>query len=138
MRVAIRIALGIAVLFFFVHSRADTIYRCERDGVTTFSDRPCGADAQTYEPDMSRVSEYEAVPAAFTARVQSKSAPEKHPRSEPSIAEMQAKHAAECRRIHESLGAVRDKMRAGYNAKQGERLKERERKLNQSRREKRC
>jgi hypothetical protein len=51
---------------------------------------------------------------------------------------MQAKHAAECRRIRESLGAVRDKMRAGYNAKQGERLKERERKLNESRRAKRC
>jgi hypothetical protein len=51
---------------------------------------------------------------------------------------MQAKHAAECRRIHESLSAVRDKMRAGYNAKQGERLKERERKLNESRREKHC
>ena len=138
MRVAIRIALGIAVLFFFANGRAETIYRCERDGVTTFSDRPCGADARTYEPDLSRVSEYKAAPAIFTAHAQSKPIREKRLTSEPSIAEAQAKHAAACRRIQESLGVVRDKMRAGYTAKQGERLKERERKLNESRREKRC
>ena len=138
MRVAIRIAVGIAVLFFFATGRADTIYRCEHEGVATFSDRPCGADAQTYQPDVSRVSEFKAVPATLSEYAQSKNVQVNHSRSEPSIAEMQAKHAAECRRIRDSLGAVRDKMRAGYNAKQGERLKERERKLNESRRAKRC
>src|SRR4051794_4957130 len=101
MRVAIRIALGLAVLFFFAAGRAETIYRCEQAGTLTFSDRPCGADARTYEPNVSRVSEYKAVPATSTPRAQSSS--EKRSRSEPSIAEMQAKHAAECRRIHDSL-----------------------------------
>jgi hypothetical protein len=136
MRVAIRIALGLAILFLFANGRADTIYRCEQDGALTFSDRPCGTDAQTYEPDVSRVSEYKPVPTKAAAHAQRRT--ETHTRSEPSITETQAKHAAECRRIHDSLGAVRDKMRAGYNAKQGERLKERARKLNESRREKRC
>ena len=136
MRVAIRIALGLAVLFFFVTGRAETIYRCEQDGTLTFSDRPCGADARTSEPNVSRVSEDKPVPAASIAQAQSHS--EKRSRSEPSIAEVQAKHAAECRRIRDSLGDVRDKMRAGYNAKQGERLKQRERKLNETRRAKRC
>jgi hypothetical protein len=136
MRVAVRIAVGIAVLFFFANGHAETIYRCSQGGTLTFSDRPCGADAQTYEPDVSRVSEYKSVPATFTSRAQSR--PQKHQQSGPSIAQEQAKHAAECKRIHDSLAAVRDKMRAGYNAKQGERLKEREHKLNESRREKRC
>ena len=138
MRVAIRIAVGVAVLFFFANSHAETIFRCKLEGVVTFSDRPCGADAQTYQPNTSRVSEYEPVPAALTAHAQKTSAPEKHTRAAPSIAEVQAKHAADCMRIRDSLGAVRDKMRAGYNAKQGELLKDRERKLNESRRAKRC
>jgi hypothetical protein len=136
MRVAVRIALGLAVLFFFAQGRADTIYRCERGGTRTFSDRPCGVDAEKYQPDLSRVSEYKPVPASFTARTQTR--PVKQSRSGASIAETQAKHADECRRIHEALAAVRSKMRAGYNAKEGERLNERERKLNTSRRDKRC
>jgi hypothetical protein len=136
MRVAIRIALGLAVFFFFANGRAGTIYRCEQNGILTFSDRPCGADAQTYEPDVSRVSEYKPEPTTFVANAPARE--KQRSRSVPSTAEVQAKHAAECRRIHDSLGAIRDKMRAGYNAKQGERLKERERKLNESRREKRC
>jgi hypothetical protein len=137
MRVAIRIALGLAVLFFFVETRAGTIYRCELDGAVTFSDRPCGSDAKKYEPDASRVSEFKPVPARFASSVHTKSPPRQR-RTEPGIAAAQAKHAEECRRIHDSLRAIRAKMRAGYTAKEGERLKERQQKLNVSRRMKHC
>jgi hypothetical protein len=137
MRVAIRIALGLAVLFFLVETRADTIYRCELDGAITFADRPCGVDAKKYEPDTTRVSEFKSVPVSHESSVHIQSRPP-HSRVSPSIAESQTAHAEECRRIHDSLSAVRSKMRAGYTAKEGERLKEREQKLNASRRAKRC
>lgn len=139
MRVAIRIVLGLAVLFFFVETRADTIYRCAHDDVVTFSDRPCGIDAQVYEPDTSRVSEVKSAPSAFVATAAHTQGRSPRPsQSGPSIAESQAKHAEECRRIHDSISTIRSKMRAGYRAKEGERLKEREQKLNASRRAKRC
>ncbi|HEU4600933.1 MAG TPA: hypothetical protein VFS24_03140 [Steroidobacteraceae bacterium] len=136
MRVAVRIVVGLAILFFFAYARADTIYRCDSGGTITFSDRPCGADAQKFEPNLNLVSHYEPVATHVVTEVQSRPVKEAPP--DASIAQLQAKHAEECRRIRESLGTIRSQMRAGYNAKQGERMKERERKLNESRRAKRC
>jgi hypothetical protein len=136
MRIAVRIVVGLAILFFFVYGRADTIYRCDINGTVTFADRPCGADAQKFEPNLDRVTNYEPVATHVVSEVHSR--PVKQAQSDPSIAQLQAKHAEECRRIRESLGTIRSKMRAGYNVKQGERLKERERKLNESRRAKHC
>ena len=41
-----------------------TIYRCEVDGVATFSDRPCGDQSSAYEPDAALVSTYTAPPTS--------------------------------------------------------------------------
>ena len=35
---------------------ASPIYRCELNGITTFSDRPCAADSSEYVPNDQRVS----------------------------------------------------------------------------------
>jgi hypothetical protein len=119
-------------------SAASPIYRCEVSGVTTFSDRPCAADSSEYVPDDQRVStvKVEHVAAATQTRPATRakgSAPAKG-----SIAADQLKHKEECARIDRSLGDIRSKMRAGYDGKEGERLRERQRKLTLDRREKKC
>jgi Domain of unknown function (DUF4124) len=119
-------------------SAASTIYRCEMNGVKTFSDRPCAADSPEYVPDDQRVStvKVEGVPSLTQTRPAARSkasAPGKG-----SIAADQLKHKEGCARIDRSLSEIRSKMRAGYDAKQGERLRERQRKLTLDRREKKC
>lgn len=114
------------------------IYRCEHGGVMTFSDQPCGAQAQTYEADTSRVSIYEGRPAA---RTESRPQPKKRAPSASrrgSIADDQAKHKADCAKLADASREVRDKMRSGYNAKEGERLKARQAKLAERARRERC
>jgi hypothetical protein len=55
-----------------------------------------------------------------------------------SVAADQARHKAECERVTQSLRDIRSKMRAGYNAREGERLRERQDKLEQKRRAAGC
>ena len=119
-------------------SAGSPIYRCELNGVKTFSDRPCAADSSEYVPDDQRVStvKVEHVAAPIPSRPATRAK-----RSAPgtgSIAADQLKHKKDCARIDRSLGEIRSKMRAGYDAKQGERLRERQRKLTLDRREKKC
>lgn len=49
-----------------------------------------------------------------------------------------AKHKAACARLEQGLRDVRSKMRTGYGAKEGERLKQRQRQLNNRRRLEKC
>ena len=113
------------------------IYRCTVGGVTTFSDRPCAAEAVPYEPDTSRISTYDPPPASRTptSAQPSRSAPA---RRRASGREDQVRHAAACERLRNSLRDVAARMRAGYNAKQGEQLRERKRRLEQQRRAQKC
>lgn len=114
-----------------------TLYRCTVGGVTTFSDRPCEPDAVPYEPDTSRVSTYTPPPASPAA----KSAVEPRiPRSRArdSAGEDQARHAAVCDRLRSGLKDIAARMRAGYNVKQGEQLRERKARLEAQRRAQRC
>jgi len=119
-----------------------TVFRCEVSGVLTFSDRPCGPDAQVHEPDNTRVSTFVAPPLADPptklSRVSAKAARRDDAKQTESIAALQAKHKERCVRIERSLRDIRSKMRAGYDAKQGERMKDRQRKLNQERRDEKC
>ena len=117
---------------------ASPIYRCEVSGVTTFSDRPCSAESSVYVPDDQRVStvKVEGVPSPALTRPTARS--QAHAPGKGSIATDQLKHKEDCARIDRSLGDIRSKMRAGYDAKQGERLRERQRKLTLDRREKKC
>ena len=113
-----------------------TIYRCEIGESITFSDRPCDAGAQRYEPDTSRITTYAPPPAAPI-----RPAPRAQPhaaRKNGSIAAAQAKHAAECARLRTKLDELHSKMRAGYGVREGERLRERKSSLQDRLRANRC
>jgi hypothetical protein len=115
------------------------IYRCTVNGVAVFSDTPCATDAQIYELDTSRISTYSSA-ATVNAQVSPVRIKNKPPRARTvdSIATDQARHAAQCVKISDSLRELRSKMRAGYGAKQGERLRERQLKLENRRRTEKC
>ncbi|HEY7638474.1 MAG TPA: DUF4124 domain-containing protein [Steroidobacteraceae bacterium] len=112
------------------------VYRCTVDGVTVFSDRPCEPGAAAYEPDTSRISTYSPPPATATQASAQPRADRK--RRGAAIAEEQARHAALCERLRSGLKDVAARMRSGYNAKQGEQLRERKSKLEQQRRAQKC
>jgi hypothetical protein len=113
------------------------VYRCTVGGVTTYSDRPCSPDAAAYQPDTSRVSTYDPPPvsqAAPSAQPARASPARKHG----SGHDDQARHAAACVRLQNSLRDVAARMRSGYNVKQGEQLRARKAKLEQQRRAEKC
>ncbi len=123
---------------YAVNAHGDAqIFRCVVDDVVTFSDRPCAADAVQHLPNDQWVSTVKVEQTASGVRsVPPVSRLRKS--SGRSIAADQAKHKENCARIERSLRDMRSQMRAGYDAKQGERLRERQRRLNDERREKRC
>ena len=118
-------------------ARSATIYRCSVDGVATFSDRPCGDRSSAYEPDAALVSTYTAPSTSVAPDRARRSSPRPIARGS-SIAAVQAKRAEECQRIQASLRDIRSRMRAGYNAKEGERLRARQERLEDQRRSQRC
>jgi hypothetical protein len=112
------------------------VYRCIVGGVTTYSDRPCAPEAVPYQPDASRVSTYESPPPS---RETTPAAPaRKSPTRKRADGADQGRHDAACERIRNSLREVAGRMRAGYDVKQGERLRERKAKLEQQRRAQKC
>ena len=113
------------------------VYRCAVGGVTTYSDRPCAPDAAPYQPDTSRVSTYDPPPVS-KATVPAEPARRSPARQRGSSQQDQVRHAAACERIHNSLRDVAARMRSGYNAKQGEQLRQRKAKLEQQRRTQKC
>ncbi|HMN44761.1 MAG TPA: hypothetical protein PKE27_09325 [Povalibacter sp.] len=107
------------------------IYRCETAAGVVFADRPCGPDSEPYSPDLDSVSVMTTVPAQpVTTRAA----------SSPRRTAIEAKdtRAEACARIDQSLRKIASTMRAGYSARQGERLKERKRDLETQRRARRC
>jgi hypothetical protein len=114
---------------------AVSIYKCEVGGVLTFSDRPCSPQAELHELDGTAVNTYDAPPVA-----PSKSKPRSAARKTiSSRADAQPDKRTEvCARVGRSMKEVRSKMRAGYSAKEGERLRERLAKLKAQGRESRC
>lgn len=119
-------------------SAASPIFRCEVSGVTTFSDRPCAADSSEYVPDDQRVSTVKAEHVSAPTQTRPVTRRKSSVPGKGSIAADQLKHKEECARIDRSLGEIRSKMRAGYDAQEGERLRERQRKLTLDRRGKKC
>jgi hypothetical protein len=116
---------------------AVAVYRCTVQDVTVFSDRPCEPAAARYEPDTSRVSTYTppapgpsppAIPEPRTRRG----------RASTAASADQVRHATDCARLRTSLKEVAARMRAGYDAKQGEQLRERKAKLEAQRRARKC
>jgi hypothetical protein len=64
--------------------------------------------------------------------------PRKSPTRRRAAGADQVRHDAACDRIRNSLKEVAQRMRAGYDVKQGERLRERKAKLEQQRRAQKC
>lgn len=133
-----------AVLAAFAVAQADpvslrVIYRCEVAGVVTFSDRACGAESQEYEADAGRVSTYAPPAASQKVVVKTKQKPRgKRAGGSRSSQDSQAKRVADCERIRLALRDIRAKMRSGYGVKEGERLRERQGKLEKRRRAGHC
>jgi hypothetical protein len=111
-------------------SSNSAIYRCEAEGVITFSDRPCDASARQYAPDSSRISTYEAPAVRHSESGRKQKNPRKsHGSTRGTAVNSQAKRAAACDKVRNALKDIRARMRAGYGAKEGERLREREQTL---------
>ncbi len=120
----------------FAQAAATTIYRCIEHDAVTYSDRPCGSTATEYEANEARISILEVAPPAIAKRMRTTA---KQVRSQDgSIAIAQAKRSEQCSKLERSLREIRSKMRAGYDAKEGERLKERQRKLTAQQRDLKC
>jgi hypothetical protein len=114
------------------------IYRCKVAEVVTFSDVPCEADAKRYQADLSRLSTYTPPPTLPSTRITVKRPIPRRSESSRSAAESKAKQLEECERITQSLRDIRSTMRTGYTAREGERLRSRQDKLEDQRRKKRC
>jgi hypothetical protein len=115
---------------------APSIYKCEVDGVMTFSDRLCGGDAELHVPGETVVNTYAAPPATSkpersTRKPAAKRAPARTDRAE-------AKRVESCARYARNLKEIRSRMRAGYTAKEGERLRVRQEQVRESQRAARC
>lgn len=111
------------------------IYRCTDQGGTVYSDRPCAENAAPHEIDDSRVTVYTPAPTESRAPT---AKPTKAKRAKAGRLPDPAKHEATCARLEQGLRDVRTKMRTGYGAKEGERLKERQRQLDRRRRTEKC
>jgi hypothetical protein len=128
--------LWIALLYPFLQPAAAIaadrpIFRCETPTGIVFADRPCGATSQPYSPDLATVSVMSTVQADPV-----KVRPAPKPRTS-AVATRDSK-AESCARIEQSLRKILSAQRAGYTAKQGERLNERKRDLDNQRRALRC
>jgi len=114
-------------------SGATPVYRCVVNDVTIFSDQPCDAAAQRYEPEAALNTS--DAPARTPARAVRTEPQRSKIRIEPQKLRKQAEM---CASLTQSLAEIRSKMRAGYRAKEGEKLREREAKLKQQARREKC
>jgi hypothetical protein len=100
------------------------IYRCHVDGVLTFADRPCDTASDIHEIDTDGINT-SAAPAEAKTSKKSATKPERR-RSGSTKAGDPTKALETCNRLSQSLRDIRSKMRGGYKASEGERLKERQ------------
>lgn len=129
-------ALAVAFAAAEAHSQT-SVYRCVTDGVATYSDRPCAAEATTVTVASDYVSVYQpqALPKQPTRRPASPSQRRLKP-DRSNNAALEKKEA--CAKLASSLDAIHSKLRAGYSAKEGIRLEDRRRSLKAKARELRC
>jgi len=137
------LALGLGLLASACFAKDPTevqrIFRCEVDGRIVFGDRPCVTVPST-EVVLGPTNSYHAVaPAAAspTARKFAASDDQTTRQSDAIVAEQQ-RAKLNCQRLADQLVNIENTMRSGYSGKQGERLRERQRQLEQRRRTERC
>jgi hypothetical protein len=115
---------------------ATSIYKCELDGVVTFSDRPCGNEIEPHTLDQTAMNTYEA-PAVAVDKQRRVAAPAKK-RSPVRADRSEAKRVASCARYARRMKEIRSKMRSGYSAKEGEQLRLRQEQLREDQRAAKC
>lgn len=114
------------------------IYRCAVEGGVVYTDRPCEGGAEPHEIDDSRVTIYAPEPAAEPAPIATPTKQSKVRRAKSGLAADPDQHRIDCLKIEQRLRDVRTRMRTGYGAREGERLKVRQRQLNEQRRAQKC
>jgi hypothetical protein len=114
------------------------IYRCQSKEGATFSDRPCGSQAEPYEADTSRVSSYAPGPVPAAKEKPKPSTTRRRTATDKAAANGAQRRAEVCSKIRQGLADIRTAMRTGYTARKGEQLKARKAKLTQRARAERC
>lgn len=115
---------------------SEPIYRCTENGRTVLTDRP--TDPSVCQPLAAPSSNTFAAPAVSSASRTAAVKTERMPKQDESIAAGQLKAKQRCERIEQRLDQIASKMRSGYTAKQGEKLREQREQLEASRRIERC
>ena len=128
------------LMFIFVGSNqvsADPVtqvFECNINGQRVFSDHACGDDA--VQRDVAVANRMDAVKVTGNKSSEANSS---RPSRRPAAGnDEHDKRRQQCARIQKSREALMDKMRAGYTARQDERLHTRLRKLNDDYFELRC
>ena len=128
--------IAMVLLAGHAHAAERSIYRCVDAGVTTFTDRPCGVSTQVYSYEVS-VPVVEEPSAVVKPAAAAKTPPSRKPRGERAEPGTSAREA-NCERIQGQLQQLRARMRAGYGAAEGERLREQQRTARARARQLRC
>jgi hypothetical protein len=140
---SLALLLAACLMVFRAHSADRTIYRCVLAGVTTFSDRPCGESIEIHSLESSTTVTPAVPKSGATASVSELTQDAAKPvRAAPAARANSPNHkdsrARECVRLDAELRRLRARMRAGYRAAEGDRLRERQRTANARRRELQC
>jgi hypothetical protein len=135
------LGLGLIGSTCFAANPADAqrIFRCEFNGRTIYSDQPC-ATAPSTEVVLRSTNSYHAETSAVVPPSTHKAArSDRQPtRQTDAIAVELQRAQLNCQRLADQLVNIENTMRSGYSAKQGERLRERQRQLEQRRRTEHC
>ena len=111
------------------------IYRCELNGVLTFSDKACGGTIEVYKMEFDNAEQGKASEGS-PGKARSAAAPP--PARTVADSKQTVSHRQECERMDESVRRIRSQMRAGYDAKEGDRLRERLAQVQERRRAQKC
>jgi len=138
----VRIVLGLLLIARIggaTEQGAARIYRCDIKGQINFTDRPC-EHAPGAEVQLSPVNSYqsEAGPGLQSRKTVASARSKPREKRPESIAEEQQKKKQRCQRLADQLDGIRFKMRSGYTAEQGEKMRDRQRQLERQRRSERC
>lgn len=110
------------------------VYQCIRDGQRILSDQVCGADAQARDVEVANRMQPTEIPHGKTDS-KSDSAPV---RKRVRVADAGDDARARCVKLARDKRSIDERMRTGYSGAQGERMRERLRKINDEYFERRC
>jgi len=139
-------AVALVVTDVVAAQSANKIYRCVVNEQIVFTDRACAHGQAGAEVELAPTN---IASAPLGAANLGKDADRKSDRQVERQAELRAKEAKSiaieqarakqrCERLAEQMAAIQSKFRQGYSIEEGNRLRERQRKLEDERRAERC